>query len=171
MCDVKGWVKMLAPYKYLEFSKVIVFTGERMDNIENVYECLEGVVENYDAIHDYLNDIKYDTSNSDETSLALIPEYWFCPKEQVEFIKTIMQRQKDFSITIVIFTASPYTVEAVEVMTRNLGLDTKFYLLKETGDLVSEYDIVEVKIENLEEIYKTFSDPFQTLENMRCEGE
>ena len=138
-----------------------------MDNIENVYNCIEGVVENYDVIHDYLNGIKYDTSNSDETSLALIPEYWFSPKEQVEFIKTIMQGQKDSGITFVIFTASPYIVEAVEVMTRNLGSDTKFYLLKETGSLVSEYDINEVKIENLEEIYKTFSDPFQTLENMR----
>lgn len=157
---------MLSPYVYLNFSKVIVFTGERMDNIENVYECIEGVVENYDAIYDYMHDIKYDTSNSDETSLALIPEYWFSPKEQVEFIKTIMRGQKDSGITLVIFTASPYVVEAVEVMTHNLGSDTKFYLLKETGSLVSEYDINEVKIENLEEIYKTFSDPFQTLENM-----
>ena len=162
---------MLAPYKYLEFSKVIVFTGERMDNIENVHKCIEGVVENYDAIYDYMHDIKYDTSNKDETSLALIPEYWFSPKEQVDFIKTIMSWQKDSGITLVIFTASPYTVEAVEVMTRNLGLDTKFYLLKETGISVPEYDISEVKIENLEEIYKTFSDPFQTLENMRCEEE
>lgn len=162
---------MLAPYKYLEFSEVIVFTGERMDNIENVYNCIEGVVENYDAIYDYMHDIKYDTSNNDETSLALIPEYWFSPKEQVDFIKTILSRQKDSGITIVIFTASPYTVEAVEVMTRNLGLDTKFYLLKETGSSVSEYDISGVKIENLEEIYKTFSDPFQTLENMRCEND
>lgn len=162
---------MLSPYEYLNLSKVVVFTGERMDNIENVYECIEGVVESYDAIHDYLNAIKYDTSNSDETSLALIPEYWFSPKEQVEFIKTIMRWQKDSGITLVIFTASPYTVEAVEVMTCNLGLDTKFYLLEETGNLVSEYDINEVKIENLEEIYKTFSDPFQTLENMRCEND
>ena len=162
---------MFAPYKYLEFSEVIVFTGERMDNIENVYNCIEGVVENYDAIYDYMHDIKYDTSNMDETSLALIPEYWFSPKEQVDFIKTIMSWQKDSGITLVIFTASPYTVEAVEVMTRNLGSNTKFYLLKETGSLVSEYDINEVKIENLEEIYKTFSDPFQTLENMRCKND
>ncbi len=92
------------------------------------------------------------------------PEIHLHPEWQLVYAETIVLLQKEFDLTVLITTHSPYFLEAIEKFTKKYDLmDTTAYYLAKNKDSFSE--MIEAT-ENLEKIYELMFTPMQKLENM-----
>lgn len=93
------------------------------------------------------------------------PEIHLHPEWQILFAEIIVLLQKEFDMTILINTHSPYFLEAIEVYSQKYSIDKKckYYLAENAGNV----SIIKDVTDNPESIYKKLARPFQTLENER----
>lgn len=93
------------------------------------------------------------------------PEIHVHPQWQLLYAKLIVLLQKEFDLSLIITTHSPYFLDAIDVYssTYNLSHRTHYYLAENNGDLAVLQDVTK----NIDAIYKKLSDPMQILENLR----
>ncbi len=95
------------------------------------------------------------------------PEIHLHPEWQLIYAETIVALQKEFDLTVLVTTHSPYFLEAIEVYTKryNLKEKTNYYLATNED----ESCFMENVTENLERIYQLMFNPMQKLEGMENE--
>lgn len=96
------------------------------------------------------------------------PEIHLHPEWQLQFAELLILLQKEFDLTILLTTHSPYFLNALEIYGNKHNIKEKkmnFYLAENNEDTSS---IRNVK-NNLEIIYKQLAMPFQKLENVAYE--
>lgn len=93
------------------------------------------------------------------------PEIHLHPEWQLAYAEIIVLLQKQFDLTMIITTHSPYFLDAIDVYSRkyNLADRVNFYLAENDGDVSTLFDVSD----NIELIYKKLSNPMQKLENLR----
>lgn len=93
------------------------------------------------------------------------PEIHVHPQWQLLYAKLIVLLQKEFDLSLVITTHSPYFLDAIDVYSSkyNTAHRAHFYLAENEGDLASLRDVTD----NIDAIYKKLSGPMQRLENIR----
>ena len=93
------------------------------------------------------------------------PEIHLHPEWQIVLAELIVLIQKDFGITVLITTHSPYFLDAIEVFSKKYEINEKckFYQAKINGNTSTIVDATD----DIESIYKTMARPLQTLENER----
>ena len=94
------------------------------------------------------------------------PEIHLHPQWQIYYAELIVLLQKQFDLTIIITTHSPYFIDAIEVFSakHNVSDRVNYYL----SDISEDYS-VEVKdvTNSIELIYKKLAEPMQYLESLR----
>lgn len=97
------------------------------------------------------------------------PEIHLHPDWQILFAEIIVLLQKEFDMTILINTHSPYFLEAIEVYSKKYDINSKckYYLAENIDRIATLYDVTD----NPEKIYKKLAEPFQKLENTRFSDE
>lgn len=95
------------------------------------------------------------------------PEIHLHPEWQLEYAKLVVLLQKEFNLTMVITTHSPYFLDAIDVYSTKYQMSDKvnYYLAENDGDVSYIHDVTN----NIDAIYKKLSDPLQKLENLRNE--
>lgn len=93
------------------------------------------------------------------------PEIHVHPQWQLLYAKLIVLLQKEFDLSLVITTHSPYFLDAIDVYSQkyNTAHRAHYYLAENEGELASLRDVTN----NIDAIYKKLSDPMQMLENLR----
>ena len=93
------------------------------------------------------------------------PEIHLHPEWQLVYAELIVLLQKQFDLTLVITTHSPYFLDAIDVFTTKYNLQDRvnFYLSENKGAVSYLKDVTQ----NIDTIYKKLSDPMQKLENIR----
>lgn len=95
------------------------------------------------------------------------PEIHLHPEWQLIYAQMIVLLQKEFDLTMIITTHSPYFLDAIDVFTTQYGMSDKVnYYLSENDGVVSYLSDV---TDNIDAIYKKLSEPMQRLENIRNE--
>lgn len=96
------------------------------------------------------------------------PEIHLHPEWQLLYAKMIVLLQKQFDLSMIITTHSPYFLDAIDVFSAkyNIADRTKYYLAENTGNTSVLHDVTN----NIDAIYKKLSDPMQMLENLRYNG-
>jgi AAA15 family ATPase/GTPase len=95
------------------------------------------------------------------------PEIHLHPDWQLKFAEILVLLQKEFNLTILLTTHSPYFLEAIEVYGKKHGVDDRCnYYLAEVKDDTA--DVREVN-GNLNDIYRQLASPFRKLENIALE--
>jgi len=99
----------------------------------------------------------------DERSIIIIdePEVHLHPKWQLKYAELIVLLVKN-NINILVTTHSPYMIEALELFSQKENISSNFYISEkyENNTVITDVN------GNLEEIYKTLSEPFSTLEEI-----
>jgi predicted ATP-dependent endonuclease of OLD family len=92
------------------------------------------------------------------------PEIHLHPEWQIKFAEILVLLQKEFNLTILLTTHSPYFLHAVEVYgnKHNIVDCCNYYLAEVKGDIA---DIREVT-GKVDEVYKKLAEPFQELEDI-----
>jgi predicted ATPase len=95
------------------------------------------------------------------------PEIHLHPEWQIKFAELLVLLQREFNLTVLLTTHSPYFLNAIEVYSeKNHTLDNcNYYLAKNDGNYCSVQDVTQ----NTDDIYKLLAKPFQKLENIRYE--
>ncbi len=93
------------------------------------------------------------------------PEIHVHPQWQLLYAKLIVLLQKEFDLSLVITTHSPYFLDAIDVYSTkyNTAHRAHYYLAENDGDFALLRDVTN----NIDAIYKKLSDPMQMLENLR----
>lgn len=93
------------------------------------------------------------------------PEIHLHPEWQLAYAKLIVLLQKEFDLTLIITTHSPYFLDAIDVFSAQYEISEKvnFYLAENEEEVSYLHDVTD----NVDEIYKKLSDPMQELENIR----
>lgn len=93
------------------------------------------------------------------------PEIHVHPQWQLLYAKLIVLLQKEFDLSLVITTHSPYFLDAIDVYSAkyNTANRAHYYLAENDGEFASLRDVSD----NIDAIYKKLSDPMQMLENLR----
>lgn len=96
------------------------------------------------------------------------PEIHLHPEWQLLYAKLIVLLQKEFDLSMVITTHSPYFLDAIDVFSSkyNTSNRTRYYLAENVEDVSLLHDVTN----NIDAIYKKLSDPMQMLENLRYNG-
>jgi AAA15 family ATPase/GTPase len=92
------------------------------------------------------------------------PEIHLHPDWQLKFAEVLILLQKEFNLTILVTTHSPYFLEALEVYGKKYGIDNRcnYYLAEIKSDAA---DVREVN-GNTNDIYRQLAGPFRKLENI-----
>jgi predicted ATP-dependent endonuclease of OLD family len=95
------------------------------------------------------------------------PEIHLHPAWQLQFAEILVLLQKEFNLTILLTTHSPYFLNAVEVYGEKHGIKERieFYLAESNGDISDVRDVTD----NIDTIYKQLAMPFQKLEDTAYE--
>jgi predicted ATPase len=95
------------------------------------------------------------------------PEIHLHPEWQLQFAEILILLQKEFNLTILITTHSPYFLNALEVYSKKHEREKycNYYLAQNKED----YSIVEDVTNKTNEIYALMEDPFCKLERLRNE--
>jgi predicted ATPase len=97
------------------------------------------------------------------------PEIHLHPEWQLRFAEILILLQKEFNLTILLTTHSPYFLNAIEVYSDKYGRkDSCNYYLAST---VENATLVREVTANTDEIYKQLAMPFKTLESMEYDGD
>ena len=93
------------------------------------------------------------------------PEIHLHPEWQLLYAKLIVLLQREFDLSMIITTHSPYFLDAIDVFSAkyNTSHRTRYYLAENDGELSFIHDVTD----NIDAIYKKLSDPMQMLENLR----
>lgn len=93
------------------------------------------------------------------------PEIHLHPEWQLEYAKLVVLIQKDFNLSMVINTHSPYFLDAIDVFSAEYQISDRvnYYLAENEGDVSYIHDVTN----NIDAIYKKLSEPLQKLENLR----
>jgi len=93
------------------------------------------------------------------------PEIHLHPEWQLLYAKLIVLLQKEFDLSMIITTHSPYFLDAIDVYSSIYGTSKKvhYYLAENKGEVSSIQDVTS----NIDALYKKLSDPLQKLENLR----
>ena len=96
------------------------------------------------------------------------PEIHLHPQWQIAYAELLVLLQKQFDLSMIITTHSPYFLDAIDVFSAkyNIADRTKYYLAENTGNTSVLQDVTN----NIDAIYKKLSDPMQMLENLRYNG-
>jgi predicted ATPase len=92
------------------------------------------------------------------------PEIHLHPEWQIKFAEILILLQKEFNLTILLTTHSPYFLHAIEVYSRkhNSVKECNFYLAKNCADVSNVFDITS----NIDQAYQQMSKPFQELDDI-----
>jgi predicted ATP-dependent endonuclease of OLD family len=95
------------------------------------------------------------------------PEIHLHPAWQLQFAEILVLLQKEFNLTILLATHSPYFLNAIEVYGEKYNIKEyiNFYLTENQGDISTIQDVTN----NLDTIYKLLAGPFQKLEDTKYE--
>jgi predicted ATP-dependent endonuclease of OLD family len=95
------------------------------------------------------------------------PEIHLHPEWQIKFAEILILLQKEFNLTILLTTHSPYFLHAIEVYSDKYSIKDKLncYLAESDGDISVVRDVTE----NIDSIYKQLALPFQKLEDVQYE--
>jgi AAA15 family ATPase/GTPase len=95
------------------------------------------------------------------------PEIHLHPEWQLLFAELLVLLEKEFNLTILLTTHSPYFLNAIEVFSNKYDIkdDFNYYLTRINGDTA---DAIEVT-GHIDDIYKQLAEPFQKLENISYE--
>jgi AAA15 family ATPase/GTPase len=95
------------------------------------------------------------------------PEIHLHPEWQIKFAEVLILLQKEFNLTILLTTHSPYFLHAIEVYSDKYSIKDKLncYLAESDGDISVVRDVTE----NIDSIYKQLAQPFQKLEDVKYE--
>jgi predicted ATPase len=95
------------------------------------------------------------------------PEIHLHPDWQIKFAEILILLQKEFNLTILLTTHSPYFLHAIEVYCskHNINDSLKCYLAESKDDTSEIHDVTE----NIDIIYKQLARPFQKLEDDQYE--
>lgn len=93
------------------------------------------------------------------------PEIHLHPEWQLVYAELIVLLQKEFDLTLIITTHSPYFLDAIDVFSAKYEMSDRvnFYLSENKGEVSFLHDVTD----NVDVIYKKLSDPMQKLENIR----
>ena len=104
---------------------------------------------------------------ADSTLILDEPEIHLHPAWQLAFAEILLLLQKEFNLTILLNTHSPYFLSAIETYSAKHGTTEKCsYYLSDLDDGCARF--IEVTSDT-EPIYKKLATPFQTLENVKYE--
>jgi len=92
------------------------------------------------------------------------PEIHLHPSLQLKFAEVLVLLQKEFNVTILLATHSPYFIYAVDVYGKKHGIKelVKFYLAESSEDTSDVRDVTD----SIDSIYKQLAAPFQKLDDM-----
>jgi len=95
------------------------------------------------------------------------PEIHIHPEWQLQFAEILILLQKEFNLTILIATHSPYFLNALEVYSKNHKRENycNYYLAQNKED----YSVIEDVTSKTNEIYSLMEEPFNKLERLRNE--
>lgn len=93
------------------------------------------------------------------------PEIHLHPEWQLLYAKLIVLLQKEFDLSMIITTHSPYFLDAIDVYSSIYGTseNAHYYLAENEGEVSTIREVTN----NIDAIYKKLSDPMQKLENLR----
>lgn len=93
------------------------------------------------------------------------PEVHLHPEWQLLYAKLIVLLQREFDLSMIITTHSPYFLDAIDVFSTKYNGANKpcYYLAENEGNISVLHDVSD----NIDAIYKKLSDPMQMLENLR----
>jgi AAA15 family ATPase/GTPase len=93
------------------------------------------------------------------------PEIHLHPSWQLQFAEILVLLQKEFNLTILLATHSPYFLNAIEVYSEKHGIKeerVKFYLAENNGNTSDVLDVTD----DTEAIYKQLAAPLRKLDDM-----
>jgi len=92
------------------------------------------------------------------------PEIHLNPSWQLQFAEILVLLQKEFNLTILLTTHSPYFLYAVEVYGKKHGIKERinFYFAENDGDVSNVREVTS----DIDVIYQQLAEPFQKLENV-----
>jgi predicted ATPase len=95
------------------------------------------------------------------------PEIHLHPEWQLQFAELLILLQKEFNLTILLTTHSPYFLNALEIYGEKLGIKEKinFYLAENNDDISNIREVTG----SLDIVYKQLAKPFQKLEDAAYE--
>lgn len=95
------------------------------------------------------------------------PEVHLHPQWQIMYAELIVLLQKQFDLSVVVTTHSPYFVDAIDLFSNKYATNEKvnFYLSSSDGDTVD----LECVTDNIEIMYKKMASPIQVLDTLRYE--
>lgn len=93
------------------------------------------------------------------------PEIHLHPEWQLAYAKLIVLLQKEFDLTMIITTHSPYFLDAIDVFSAEYEMADRvnYYLAENEGAVSYLHDVTN----HIDAIYKKLSEPMQKLENIR----
>lgn len=93
------------------------------------------------------------------------PEIHFHPEWQLAYAKLIVLLQKEFDLTMIITTHSPYFLDAIDVFSAEYELSDRvnYYLAEDKGAVSYLRNVTS----HIDAIYEKLSEPMQKLENIR----
>lgn len=93
------------------------------------------------------------------------PEIHLHPEWQLLYAQLIVLLQREFDLSLIITTHSPYFLDAIDVYSRKYKTSqaAHFYLAENDGAFARLHDVTD----NIDAIYKKLSEPMQRLENLR----
>ncbi|GHT61346.1 ABC transporter ATP-binding protein [Spirochaetia bacterium] len=91
------------------------------------------------------------------------PEIHLHPEWQISFAEILILLQKEFNLTILLTTHSPYFLHAIEIYGKKHGIASgcNFYLAETDGDTAGVREVTD----KIDEVYKQLAEPFQKLED------
>ena len=93
------------------------------------------------------------------------PEIHLHPEWQLKYAELLVLLQKEYDLSILLTTHSPYFLNAIEVYSKRNDISARCnYYLTDTQDDVCS---IEEVTENIDLVYQKLARPFQELENLR----
>ena len=95
------------------------------------------------------------------------PEIHLHPQWQIVYAQLIVLLQKNFDLSIIVTTHSPYFVDALDLFSHKYEINKKvnYYLASN----IEEGAIIERVTDNIDLIYKKMASPIQVLDTLRHE--
>jgi predicted ATPase len=92
------------------------------------------------------------------------PEIHLHPDWQIKFAEILILLQKEFNLTILLTTHSPYFLHAIEIYSKkyDASKNCNYYLAKSTNDIADVYGVTD----NVDEVFQQMAKPFQILEDV-----
>ncbi len=106
--------------------------------------------------------------NEDDVLILDEPEIHLHPAWQLDLAQMLVELRREFHLTILVSTHSPYFLEALETYTGKQGLtdDTHYYMMvRDENGSCKSVDITH----RLEQAYRVLAEPFDRLETMENE--